>query len=494
MSAVAFQPPGVPASGIAGRVIDLATGEAIRGARVTLHQIPIVVGIRPSGRNLEDSFYDASQMPATRATKGPPTVLVTDEEGGFRGGFAPGRYQIWAELEGYQVAPAGLTALSLLPGEQLKGVVLKMNRLSSLRGRVLDAEGRPVAQVMVQCLRWSRWGNQAKRMLSPLQQTMTNEGGEYRCDGLAPGQYVIAVDRPPLPTMFAPGVADPARARTFDVISSAPLPSVDVRLEAPPLVTVSGKAAAGARLTLVPREPGWRFAVTRPPTALANADGSFVLKEVPAGSYLLRAALQDSSGALAIKVTAAVEGVSVPLSPAITLRGKVKNEGLRFTLIFEPPPDALGGGRSVQVDPSGRFTVPQLAREWYRLTASGLPSGYYLNPNFVDLREAQESELVLTLEEGTAEVSGKVLDAEQRPLGDVQVLAVSEQGDTVRGTVSLIDGQYRIPDLPPGDYRILPVVDVDITNPQVFERLFAAGAKITLATDAREVRHLILRQ
>ena len=106
-SAAAFQPPALPETGaLEGRVLDLGSGEPIPGARVTLTPIPIVMGIRPTGGPMSDSFYDPSQMPAKRV--GTATILTTDLRGDFRTALAPGRYQVHAMREGYVPAPAGL--------------------------------------------------------------------------------------------------------------------------------------------------------------------------------------------------------------------------------------------------------------------------------------------------------------------------------------------------------------------------------------------------
>ncbi len=110
----------------------------------------------------------------------------------------------------------------------------------------------------------------------------------------------------------------------------------------------------------------------------------------------------------------------------------------------------------------------------------------------LDLTKAT-SEVIVTIEEGMAEVNGKVFEKGEKPLGDVPVYAVNLRGDVVRSTITVIDGQYRLNELPPGEYRIFPVIDADISDPRVLDRLTAAAAKVTLAPGDRETRHLIVR-
>jgi len=110
----------------------------------------------------------------------------------------------------------------------------------------------------------------------------------------------------------------------------------------------------------------------------------------------------------------------------------------------------------------------------------------------LDLTKAT-GDVIVTIEEGMAKVNGKVFEKGEKPLGDVPVYAVNARGDVVRSAITVIDGQYRLNELPPGEYRIFPVIDADISDPRVFDRLAAAAAKVTLAPGDRETRHLIVR-
>src|SRR5262249_32903036 len=108
----------------------------------------------------------------------------------------------------------------------------------------------------------------------------------------------------------------------------------------------------------------------------------------------------------------------------------------------------------------------------------------------LDLTNGAKGDVLVTLEHGAAEVSGKVLDKGERPISDVLVMAVNDQGETIRSAISLIDGAYRLTELPPGAYRIFPVVDADVSDPDTLDRLTAAGKKVTLGKSARETRNL----
>ena len=503
VQALAFQ---APSGVVEGSVIDSASGEPIQQANVTLMAIPIVMGIRPSAGALGD-FYDPTQMPATRLVKSPPAVLTTDAEGKFRAVLAPGRYDVRAARNGYVAAPAGLTALSLIPGETLKGVTLKLTRQATIGGSVVDVDGKPLAQFRVQCLRWTTMGPYGHRALTPHSNTATDEQGEYRIAGVTPGRYVIAVETNV--TLFAPGVTNLAAARAIEITPGAAPPGIDLRVPRVPVVEVSGKVTGGAAsVTLLPRDPALLMSANRYYSAAVNQDGTFAVRDVPPGAYALQASgisgpnQQRLSGRLDVDVDGKdVGSLAVAVQPSVSLQGKVRFEGDpridSLSFFFQPRAVGVSGAVSSRVDAEGRFTVGALDLETYRIVANGLPNGYYVKSIQLggvdatrELHLTAPGELVVTLDHGTAEVSGRVLDKKERPASDVQVLLVNAGGEIVRGTTSLIDGQYRITELPPGAYRLFPVIDVDISDPATLDRLIATSPQFTLARSAREVRDL----
>ena len=507
---------------IEGSVVDSATGEPIRKANVTLLAIPIVMGIRTAGGMLGGDLYDPTTMPASRIANAPPAILTTDADGRFRAVLTPGRYDVRAERNGYLATPAGVTSLSLIPGETLKDVTLKLTKQAIVTGRVVDAEGEPLARVRVQCLRWTTMGQNGQRVLTPQASGATNDKGEYRIFGITPGQYIVSAEADSNGGMtsayvmlFAPGVADLAAAQAIHLAPGATREGIDFRMKRVPVVEVSGrveatKGLAGTMVSLLPRNPALLMSTSQQHSAQVNPDGSFALQNIPQGAYVLHAMgvstqnQQRFSGRINVDVSGStLNGITVALQPAITLKGRIQAEGDppldSLNLWFQPQAGGFSGGASARVDAQGRFTIASLDPIAYRVQAGGLPKGYYVKSIQVAGVEAGEGlldltgelgECLVTLERGTAEVIGKVLDKKERPASDVQVLAVNARGEIVRGTTSLIDGQYRIADLPPGTYRLFPVVDADISDPNTLDRLVAAAVKITLAKSARLTHNL----
>lgn len=83
---------------------------------------------------------------------------------------------------------------------------------------------------------------------------------------------------------------------------------------------------------------------------------------------------------------------------------------------------------------------------------------------------------MITLEKGTAEISGQAMGKDQKPAIAVQVIVLNARHEMALTGQTDAQGHYSIRELPPGDYRL------------------ATGAeKITLARSANETRQLEIR-
>jgi hypothetical protein len=165
------QPPGA----ITGQVVSSTTGEPLR--KVTL-------SLRPQGRG------------------GTPATATSDAAGNFK--FATvdvGTYTLFGERPGFVRAAYGEDRVGGQPrtievttGKTTGSIQLKLLPHSVIAGRVYDQDGDPVQSAQVQVMRYSYPGG--KRTLNTVQQATTNDLGEFRVPGLAPGRYYVsAADR-----------------------------------------------------------------------------------------------------------------------------------------------------------------------------------------------------------------------------------------------------------------------------------------------------------
>ncbi|HUF47664.1 MAG TPA: carboxypeptidase-like regulatory domain-containing protein [Vicinamibacterales bacterium] len=335
-------PPDLRPAVVIGRVIDAASGGAVRRAIVRL---------------------EGGSQPVTR---------VADERGRFYfRGLPAGHYSITAMRDGYFDGAFGRVRaggdaldLPLSPGEWRTDVEIPMFRPATIAGVVGDEASEPLTGVPVEALR-REFTEDGETWLS-VTRTQTNDLGAYRLTGLLPGEYVVVVPSVqasmPLATLEEVGrtgattanimavffmnggpgsstVGHPMPGMLFDddeangvMIGAAATPPAspdgtrvgypthfypasDSVESAVPIALASGEARHGVNVILTPQPtarvtgrvegpdgpvPGMLLRLIRhgaadsgvPATVAATVsapDGSFALVGVPAGAYVLHA-------------------------------------------------------------------------------------------------------------------------------------------------------------------------------------------------------------
>ena len=224
----AQQPPrdlqGPPATGaiISGRVVvaDARPAVPIRRARVSL----------------------------TGGALRAPEITDSDVEGNYQfGGLPAGSYRVTASKPGFVTLEAGATRYGQRPAAiELKGgqsavAAVALPRGAAIEGRIVDAGGAPVQNIIVSASRFTY--SALGRRTAPLKQARTDDLGRYRIHSLPPGGYIVeaapdarlevsqgtmaGADRPPgRGHTFFPGTT-PAllRASSPPMRRSSPVPS-----------------------------------------------------------------------------------------------------------------------------------------------------------------------------------------------------------------------------------------------------------------------------
>ena len=167
--------PAQPPGSMTGQVVSATTGEPLR--KVTL-------SLKPQGRG------------------GSPATATSDAAGNFRfPSVDPGTYTLTGERPGYVRAAYGqdrvggqARPIEVATAKTTSNIQLKLLPQSVISGRVFDQDGDPIQNASVQVMRYSYPGG--KRQLTNVQQATTNDLGEFRIPGLAPGRYYVnATDR-----------------------------------------------------------------------------------------------------------------------------------------------------------------------------------------------------------------------------------------------------------------------------------------------------------
>ena len=110
------------------------------------------------------------------------------------------------------------------------------------------------------------------------------------------------------------------------------------------------------------------------------------------------------------------------------------------------------------------------------------------------------SNLVLTLTDRHSELAGKLESGDGTPVSDVFAIAFSTTrahwgfgSRRVQAVRPDVDGRYAVADLPPGEYFLNALSDVDPDDwldPAFLETLVPSSIKVTLGDGKRKVQNL----
>ena len=289
---------------ITGRLAVEGTDAPIVGARVTIFPARM-----PSG------------------PVGPLPQTVTDQDGRFVfDRIAPGTYRVDAQRTGYApLSDRAADPVQVVAGESI-AIDLHLQRGAAITGRVFDPSGAPMTDARIMAMRRlpvppSMPSSAARLLPVPGNQggQQTNDLGEFRVSGLAPGEYyIVAMSRELSPfgglgvdvaqlsaakttiaTTLYPGTTDQAAALPIAVTAGAEVGNIVFTMQSTPafrvsgvVVDESGKPVAGAMVMMFENTGmfmGWSSG-----HAQSGPDGQFAISEVPAGSYRLMASIPVS--------------------------------------------------------------------------------------------------------------------------------------------------------------------------------------------------------
>jgi carboxypeptidase family protein len=421
---------------IEGRVVNGVTGEPL--GKVSL--ILLRTGTKESGYDWDHSYG------ATSDAAGKFTIPNLER----------GKYLLRASRTGFVTLEYGAratrrsgTVLDLDPTHSVKELELRLTPQGVVTGRILDVDGEPLANVQVQFLR-SRYVNGRKGFAIAMPAS-TNDIGEYRLAGLAPGRYYIYAEYSgPLPPgsapreeyvpVYYPGSTDVAGAAPLEVAAGSQVRAADLMVQKARTVTVKGRVAVD--LPGAEGVPTVRFSSHvghdisgassfRVPAAQVNRSGEFVIRSLTPGSYTVLASAAKSgvwyTGQTTVNVTGNLEGVVVTVNDGVTLAGRIRVEGEEardlsgVTIQLRrggPAIDSVLLGWKSRIAPDGAFRFEHFDTGRYGMLITGLPDGFY----------------VKSMRTGDTDVLYSGIDLTSAAAGPVDVL-VSPKAGTVAVTV-----------------------------------------------------------
>jgi hypothetical protein len=527
---------------------------AIRPADLPVQQGPRVPpaaspAILPTGSLAGTVLSAADRVPLARARvvlRSPalpaPRVVLSGADGAFQFLHLPaGAYSLSATRSGYasqehgqhRFAPA--TPVPLGHGQRLSGVDFSLAPAGVIAGRVLDEDDNPLAGATIHAL-VSRAEDGQPTLLS-VAAARSDDRGEFRLTGLAAGQYYVSAFDPafgavgdetgPLrytPTYY-PGVTLLEQATRVAVTPGAERPSVTFKIQIIRPARVSGVISTEGRRPLLsgsvlmaPIRGGW-LNVVATQDVLILPDGSFAFRNVPAGSYQIRARGQAEPGGSSLFATykVIVEGrdignVELVLLPGASIAGTLSVEAVRSARpvgvgglrVRAPFADGSSFGDAVtgEVLADGSFAIRGLMSGTHVLEIAGLQypwvmksvthRGQDITDTGLDVggRLERIDNVRVAITDVASDLSGTVRDAAGAAVPEATVLIVPMSEHFWRRTSRRLGvlrtdaaGRYRVRGLPAGEYRAVASVEVDETEayrPGVLRSFRDTGAALSL--------------
>lgn len=440
------------------------------------------------------------------------------------------RLLLWAALAGVAAAPVSAGR------PQATGADARQSPDGDIVGRILDPQGSPARGVIVTAL--AVRSDQGSQALETITSTRTDELGEFRLGGLAPGLYYVSATDPaksvttpdgdgPYPPTYAPGTALADEARPVAVSGVGEPPRVEFRLWflAPAivrgrLVAFDSKPLLNGAVTMLPVE-GEGAPVGTPEAITILPDGQFTIAGVPPGHYRIRARAQTTSGGpalFAIFTTLVdgrdVAGIRMTLRPGGRMDGTAVIESTRdagrpvlSTVMVRAPftnGDTFGDVPTGVVRPDGRFAIDGIMAGRHQVLVEGLSGpwvvkqvsehGTDLTDTPIDVAEGQAfHDVRIVITDASSELTGIVRDANGHvvPHADVFVFSAApvfwmRTSRRLRATTTDQDGRFRLIGLPAGEYLAVASATIDerdLGRRERLQSLARVATALTLDTD-----------
>jgi uncharacterized protein (DUF2141 family) len=218
-----------------------------------------------------------------------------------------------------------------------------------------------------------------------------------------------------------------------------------------------------------------------------------------------------------------ISNIVLTLQPGVQIAGRIHFEGttvqppsdmtkMRVTVQPMPTPGVssevltTAAGR-VEVD--GRFTIPSVVPGRYRLSAGGAGQGWYLGSALLDGQDSLDFPVeiksavngaVVTFTDRQAELTGTITNDRSEPVSDYTLIVYpsdsrfrTPQSRRIQSMRPATDGRFTFRNLPPGEYRLAPVLDPEPGawfDPAYLQQLDGGAIRITVGEGEKKEQNL----
>ena len=489
-----------------------------------------VVTKDPSGEPVKKVLIE---LIAENPVEGGNYTAMTGVDGVFHiEGILPGRYRMFPERTGYLEVDkhrprAEGRVLTLTAGQELNDVLIRIQATAVVEGRVTDEDGDPLPNANVVVLRqtfaagrnrWEQVGG------GP-----TNDLGEYRVANLPAGNYHISVTPPPdfknlieaantapsadknadgpekriatsYMTTYYPGTRDRSQASLAQLHAGDDFPA-NFSLTPSPSLTIRGSIVnlpAGASAVVMVRSRESDVMLTG---GDMHKDGSFEIRGVPPGAYMLMAVASVGDVSMMARqplqvISENVDGLRLAPQAGAWLHGRLRLEGnanlgrLDLEHVYlslssrDGDDDMLGGGPfggfagQVHVNNDGSFEWKGVSPGHYYVQLAGGPGGsmdWFLKSVAVGSRDVTDAGFSVSggaaVLDVVASANGPVVDgvvgnAKSQPMANAVVVAVPEprlrsRTDRYYKTTTDQTGRFTLHGVTPGAYTLIAWESMD---------------------------------
>jgi carboxypeptidase family protein len=434
--------------------VEVPTAGDVELRIAAMHSISGVVAYAdgtPLVRGSVDATFDGDS-PNGFKTLG---VAVTLEDGSFTIGYLPaGSFKV---LVTDGMSFAGITRVELRGvAADTKDLRITVGTAKSLRGRVVDPDGKPVAGAQVAA--WPPTGHSFGNAQS-------GSDGSFEMGGLEDLAYEVRATPPNGMRFMDYGVTLNPRWLGVKVANVRP-PRDDLVLTLKADLSIEG-VAIGAdgkpfanRIVradrLTKRDPDEVTAFADPPAAQTDAEGRFEITGLPPGEFRLVALglppKPESFPLLgAERVTAGTRGVRAILGTFGTIAGVVVDEtGAPVARATVMAMEASEVRSATETGTDGAFELKALdAGTAYDLHASMKGKA----PAKLERVAAGTKDARLALSVGLS-ATGRLLDADGNPLKETSLVLTTDASPTRAYGKTDADGRFTVTGLLPGRYRV----------------------------------------
>jgi protocatechuate 3,4-dioxygenase beta subunit len=521
---------------ITGRAIDKASGQPLKKVTVLIRRADASSGGGPRGR-LEQ-----------------PQVAMTDTNGHYSIQADAGQYRLMASRNGYVRQAWGQkdarrpgTILTVAEGQTLKDIDFDLVPGGVIAGRVVDEDGEPMSNVMIQVLR-ATYQDGERRLENAGNAARSDDRGEYRIFGLPARKYYVSAsrrggsdgmgvfmfvgDEGPVSstsavaegyaTTFYPGTTEMGSAAPIEV-RAAEEQRVNFTMVPTRVFKVSGRALdAGGQpvrqgmAMLMSRSGGFMMG---PSGFSPIQNGKFEIRGVTPGSYFVMATTRDEETQAARRdvevADSDVDNVNLNLSEGTEIRGSIKFVDFNgkqpdvMNIMLQPKRAGMFFGMtSGSAKADGNFVLKNVFPEDYVTTISNLPADAFVKSVKVGGDEtvtsgfngAKGGTMEIVISGRAGKIEGTVMDADGKPFAGATVVLTSDKPIRSRRSAAETTstdqyGHFTFRGLRPADYQVGAFQDIDeeeYSDPDFAKRQGANLSSVRLSEGESQTKDLKL--